>query len=133
MSRLLCRNLVVLYACVSLSGIAYPLAASAELVGTADYLSMEERETRIDRVQSALAQDRVSAQLAALGVDPAVAEQRVASLPDQDLQILDQRLQELPAGAGALELVLVVFLVLLILDLTGLTNIFPGIGPGQVR
>ncbi len=87
----------------------------------------------MERVQLALQQDRLSKQLAALGVDPNMAEQRVASLTDADLIALDERLEELPAGGAVLELILVAFLVMLILDLTGLTNIFPGIGPGKVR
>lgn len=127
------RNFVVLLACVAISGLAMPAAAVAGIIGTDDYLSAQDRQVRIDRVQTALREERISRQLTALGVDPELARERVAALPNADLQALDQRLEELPAGAGALELVLVVFLVLLILDLTGLTNIFPGIGPGKVR
>lgn len=127
------RNFIVLLLCVSLSGLAWSTAAVAGVIGTDDYLSVQERGERIDRVQAALREERISQQLTALGVNPEQASARVAALPNADLVALDERLEELPAGAGALELVLVVFLVLLILDLTGLTNIFPGIGPGQVR
>ncbi len=133
MSRLSLRDVVVLVACLSLFGLGYPVGASAGFIGTGQYLAAHDRQQRVERVQLALQQDRLSKQLAALGVDPNMAEQRVASLTDADLIALDERLEELPAGGAVLELILVAFLVMLILDLTGLTNIFPGIGPGKVR
>ncbi len=131
MIRLLCRNTIVAMVCVMLSGLTYPISASADFIATADYLADEDRQVRVDRVQAALLQERISAQLTGLGVDPAQASQRVAALSDAELVRLDEGFQELPAGAGALEAVLIVFLLLLILDLTGVTNVFPTIGPGK--
>ena len=128
-----CRNLIVFMVCLSLSGVLAPASAVAGVIGADQYLAVEDRQVRIDRVQEALRQERISERLAAMGVDPELAQQRVASLPTADLVALDERLEDLPAGAGVLELIVIVFLVMLILDLTGLTNIFPGIGPGQVR
>ena len=49
-------------------------------------------------------------------------------MPDQELQQLADRLQDLPAGGdSALAVIGVVFLVLLILELVGVTNIFTGL------
>jgi len=131
MIRLFCRNTTVAIVCLMLSGLTYPISASADFIATADYLAAEDRQVRVDRVQAALMQDRISAQLTDLGVEPGQASQRIAALSDAELVELDKRFQELPAGAGALEAVLIVFLVLLILDLTGVTNVFPTIGPGK--
>lgn len=127
------RNTLVAFLCLSLSGILLPTTAGARIIGTTEYLEDKQRQVTIERVNGALTRDSVRAQLTALGVDPEYAKQRVAALTDEDLQMLDKRLQELPAGGGALELVLVVFVVLLILDLTGITDVFPTIGPGNVR
>ncbi|UCG72113.1 MAG: PA2779 family protein [Chromatiales bacterium] len=131
MIRLFCRNTIVAIVCLMLSGLAYPISASANFIATADYLAAEDRQARLERVQAALMQERISARLTELGVDPAQATQRVAALSDSELVQLDEKFQELPAGAGALEVVLLVFLLLLILDLTGVTNVFPTIGPGK--
>jgi hypothetical protein len=88
----------------------------------------------IERINDALMQDRVRKQLTVLGVNPEYAKQRVAALTDADLRTLDARLQDLPAGGtGVLEVVVVVFLIMLILDLMGVTDLFPGIGPGKTR
>lgn len=131
MIRLLCRNSIVAIVCLMLSGLSYPISASADFIATADYLAAEDRQVRVDRIQAALMQDRISAQLTELGVDPNQASQRIAALSDAELMELDDQFQDLPAGAGALEAVLIVFLLLLILDLTGVTNVFPTIGPGK--
>lgn len=128
-----CKKSVVLVACFSLLAIGYPPGAGAAFITTDRYQAAQDRQARVERVQAALLQERISQRLQSLGVNPEQARQRVAALPDADLVKLDERLEDLPAGAGALELVLVVFLVLLILDLAGVTNIFPGIGPGKVR
>jgi hypothetical protein len=72
-----------------------------------------------------LAQQQVSERLVALGVAQADAQQRVASLSDSELQLLDQKIAELPAGAGgALEVLGVLLLVFLVLELVGVTDIF---------
>ena len=127
------RNTLVAFVCLSLSGLFVPMSAAAGVIGTDEYLATKQRQVHIERINQVLMRDSVHAKLTSLGVNPTQAKQRVAALTDTDLMKLDQELQNLPAGGGALELVLVVFLILLILDLTGLTDIFPSIGPGKVR
>jgi hypothetical protein len=80
--------------------------------------------TQIDRAQQALSQQQVRDQLHALGVDPAMAQERIAGMTAEEVALLETRLQELPAGAGALEVIGVLFLVLLILELVGVIDIF---------
>lgn len=99
--------------------------ASGEIISTESAIVLEQREATIDRIVSALSQQRVSEQLTALGVNPLDAQQRVASLSDSELQLLDQKLADLPAGAGgALEVLGIMLLVLLVLELVGVTDIF---------
>jgi len=57
---------------------------------------------------------------------------RVAGLSDEEIQQITGRLDELPAGEGAggaigivVVAILIVFLVLLLTDLLGLTDVFP--------
>jgi len=66
-----------------------------------------------------------------MGVDPVDAETRVARLTDAEIADLNARLDQLPAGAGALEVAVIVFLVLVVTDLIGLTNIFAFIRPAR--
>ena len=99
--------------------------ASGEVISTENAFRLDERSAAIDRVSTILAQQQFSDQLIALGVDPLDAQQRVASLSDSELQLLDQKLADMPAGAsGALEVLGIVLLVLLVLELVGVTDIF---------
>lgn len=98
--------------------------ASAAVIGTQQALVMETRDLQISEIQSLLAQADVRAAMVDLGVDPEQARLRVASLSDQELGQLQNQLDALPAGGSALALIGAVFLVLLILELTGLINIF---------
>lgn len=99
--------------------------AQAALIGTQQMIDARQGSTAArDRVQTFLARAEVRQQFAAMGVTPAQAEQRVAALSDAEVAQLSQRIEQLPAGAGVIELVGVVFIVLLILELVGVINIF---------
>jgi hypothetical protein len=71
-----------------------------------------------------LSQSAVQERLQAHGVDPIAAEARVAQLSDAELAKLADDLENAPAGGDALALVGAVFVVLLILELTGVIDIF---------
>ena len=74
----------------------------------------------------------VQAQLIELGVDPNDAKDRVAGMTDAQVAELNDRLTDLPAGEGVgtvLGILLIIFLVFVITDVIGATNIFPFIHP----
>jgi hypothetical protein len=100
-------------------------AAHAEVIGTPTFSQSLARDAQIDRINGFLAQDSVRSQMIGLGVDPRDAHERVAALTDSELQMLDQQIASAPAGGdGFLAVVGVVFIVLLILELTGVINVF---------
>jgi hypothetical protein len=109
----------------SASGLVAP--AHANIIGTQTVMMESERAATVARVHAALDREAVQSQLVALGVDPADDSARIAALSDAELRQLDGRLAELPAGAGVLEVIGIVFVVLLILELVGVTNIFNAI------
>lgn len=89
-----------------------------------------------DRAQSArellnhfLAREDVRNALIAQGIDPLEAKSRIASLTDQEAQYVADQLEQLPAGGDffvtLLVIVFLVFVILLITDITGYTDIFP--------
>lgn len=100
------------------------LPVRAEMIGTAQILAPSVEAQR-ERVNAFLAREDVQRQFEALGVGPAEAATRVASLTEAELQSLSSRIDSLPAGAGALEVVLVIFLVLILLEVLGAIDIFP--------
>lgn len=110
--------------------ISMPLgSAQAGLVSTEQMLAEPTVAQARDRVEAFVARDDVRAQMVALGVDPREAADRVGSLSDGEVLRIAGQLDELPAGQSAIGAVvgaaLVIFLVLLITDLLGLTNVFP--------
>jgi len=110
---------------VCITGAGVPLPANAGMVSTDAALSAPARE----RIVNFLARPEVHAQLQAYGVNPADAKARVAALSDDEASQLAGKIDSLPAGGDALGTIvwvaLVVFLVLLITDLLGLTKVFP--------
>ena len=123
--KFLMRNALLLTMALNLVTLGWADAAHAQVVGTAAFNQSMTRDAHIDRISSYLAQDSVRGQLIELGVDPNDAQARVAALTDNELQMLNQRLDTLPAGGDSLLAVIgVVFIVLLILELTGVINIF---------
>ena len=123
MKQRLVKTVAVLVAMtMGLAGVVH--TASASVVGTRAVMLQEESAETVARVQAAFDRDDMRAQLEAQGVDPAAAMERVAALTDEELRYLDGRLAELPAGADVVAVVGVVFIVLLILELVGVTDIF---------
>jgi hypothetical protein len=120
------RNSICLILSILLviGGLAAP--AHAAVVGTGDALAMDAREARIADLQSELACEEVQHAMIALGVDPGQARLRVSSLSDTELDQLAGELETLPAGGDILALIGAVFVVLLILELTGVINVFKG-------
>ena len=106
-----------------------PIAqVSAAMIETADVLTLDARADRIAAVQAQLAREDVKLAMTQMGVDPLQAQLRVASLSDEELLLLEQELETLPAGGDSFfALVGVVFIILLILEVVGVTNIFKGV------
>ena len=118
------KQFIVYVLCLAVLNIGSPLVARAELVGTLQAVEATTRAQDLATVNAALARDEVRAQFAALGVDPAQVDARVAALTDAELRQLSTQMADLPAGADALAVLGVVFLVLLILELVGVIDIF---------
>jgi hypothetical protein len=106
---------------------AMPTVSYAGMIGTAEALRAEaspERAANLARVAAAFERDDLRAQLERFGVDPAQAAARAAALDDAELAQLADRMESAPAGGDALAIIGIVFLVLLILDYTGVVKIF---------
>ena len=73
--------------------------------------------TTAERVHALLARDDVRAQMMAFGVNPAEATLRVNALTDDELILLAGRLEELPAGEGAMTSFALVALIITVVIL----------------
>jgi hypothetical protein len=102
--------------------LGMPLPVSADIVTTDQVYASSER----DRVRSFLDRADVRSQMQSLGVDANATRARVDALTDEEAAKLAGHIDQLPAGANdVLGVLLVVFIILLITDILGLTKIFP--------
>ncbi len=101
----------------------------AKMVTTDQVLEHADPGSDQKRVESFILREDVQRQFVLLGINPEEAASRVASLSNGEIQQIAGRLDELPAGEGGVGAVvgaiLIIFLVLLITDLMGLTDVFP--------
>jgi hypothetical protein len=118
------RRSLVYALCIAILNLGSPLVAHAGLVGTLQAVESSSRAQDIAAVSGALAQSQVREQMTAMGVEPAVVEARIARLTDSELRTLADRMEQMPAGGDALAIIGIVFLVLLILEAVGVTDIF---------
>jgi len=103
--------------------------AHAAMVTTAEILKQTQQNHERDRVRMFFDRSEVRRQLEAWGVNSEEAKAWVDSLTDEEIAELSARIDQMPAGAGALGTIVgvafLVFLVLLITDILGFTDIFP--------
>jgi hypothetical protein len=100
----------------------YIPSAHAGMIGTETLLNAEQNRAE---VASFLGREDVRLQLSLLGVDPAQASLRVSNLTDTEVQAMAEQIDTMPAGGDVAGVILIIFLVLLITDLLGLTDVFP--------
>ena len=105
----------------------FPQQALAGIIATPAAIAAQEGHKSVSHLKELLAREDVRGQLMQMGIDPAVAEQRVDALTPAEIAQLQPHLDSLPAGGdggGLLVVVGIVFVVLIILELVGVTNIF---------
>jgi len=71
-----------------------PLTLHADMVGTTQLLTQQERNGQIELVESFMAREEVRNQMESLGVDPLLASERVAGMTDSQLQQLAANIQD---------------------------------------
>lgn len=118
------RNFVVRFVSLSLLSLGLAQASGAAMIGTQQAIQSEAREARITRVETILARQDVARQLVMFGVDPLAVQSRVGNMTDAELLVLEGSLDEHVAGADAVAIVGAVFIVLIILEFVGITDIF---------
>lgn len=109
--------------CVALVSTGFTGSVQAAVIGTQQAMSAEARLAAEASVRDSLARDDVRQAMLRLGADPAQVDGRIASLSDAELMRIQGELDRAPAG-GVLAVVGIVFVVLLILELTGVIDIF---------
>jgi hypothetical protein len=101
----------------------------AALIGTETVLDAAQGQEARENITRILAREDVQRVFRMQGISPEEAKARVNALSDAEVVGLAKRLDQLPAGGDGLGAVVFavvfVFLVLLITDILGYTDVFP--------
>jgi hypothetical protein len=89
---------------------------------------LQHRSARTELLQTINRAD-VKEQLLNMGVKAEDIESRVKLMTHEEIAQLNQQIDELPAGGDLLGVILIVFIVFVITDVIGATDIFPFIKP----
>jgi hypothetical protein len=104
-------------------------AVMAAMVGTETVLDAVRVQNARERVRNLMAREDIRAALVNQGIDPREAAARAEALSDSEAVRLADATASLPAGGSALGIIiaaiLIVFILLLITDILGYTDVFP--------
>jgi len=101
----------------------------ATMIPTVQVLKADQPDSDREKLNAFLERKDVQKELEAWGLDKNMAKSRLAGLTDQEVSRMAQQLDQLPAGGSAVGTIVgaavLVFLVLLITDILGYTDVFP--------
>ncbi len=101
--------------------------AVAGIVGTDSFLTEQTVQQDRENLRALMSRDEVRSMLEMNGLTVAQAQERVNSLTDKEVSQMAKKFDELPAAGDAGVVILVIALVVIILELAGITDIFTGI------
>lgn len=108
----------------ALVSMGFAQVSAAGMIGTQALIEHEARDSQVQKLESLLDRQDVSRQLVAWGADVDLVKARIQNMTDAELAELNGRIDAQVAGGDAIAVIGVVFLVLLILELVGVTDIF---------
>ncbi|WP_027858242.1 DUF6627 family protein [Marinobacterium jannaschii] len=103
--------------------------AVAALVSTPELVQLQSDEADRSRLIERLQSQALASQLEAYGIDPQLAQDRVRFMTSAEVAMLNQKLDQLPAGQGIGGLIVFLFLVFVITDAIGATDVFTFVRP----
>ena len=127
MKSQVCRRMLFRLIVISLLSTGFMQSSGAAVISTQEFIDAESRSDRLTRIEAVLAREEVASQFARFGVTPEQAQARIRNLTNEELVQLEASMGTDVAGGGALGTIGAVFLVLLILELVGVTDIFKAI------
>ena len=121
------RALILRVLSLSIICMGFAQVAPAGVISTGLLVENEVRTASLSRMEILLAREDVSRQLAELGVDQKQIVERLNALTTEELLALEGQIDEQIAGGDLLAVIGIVFVVLLILELVGVTDVFKSI------
>ena len=115
---------------LSLILIAAPVGqANAAIIDNSQVIDQVQQTIEKDDLLQAINRVDVQQQLLSMGVTAADLENRINQMTAEEVAQLNQQIDELPAGGDVVGIIVLIFIVFIITDVIGATDIFPFIHP----
>lgn len=105
--------------------VGFTQTVQAAMIGTEQVHAAASAGQHQEKIAAALSRPEVVAQLEQHGVSMVDAQARVAALSDEEAATLAGRIDSLPAGGDVVGALVLIFVILLVTDILGLTKVFP--------
>ncbi|WP_442909174.1 PA2779 family protein [Halopseudomonas sp.] len=118
------RYLSIVFASLFMLTSLISIQAQAAMVGTGEVI--EQQQLTVDRAElkTMLQDEAVQEKLASMGVSPDQVDQRIDSLTADELAYFNTQLDEAPAGAGVVGVIVLFLVIFIITDMLCATDIF---------
>ncbi|MGE6993921.1 PA2779 family protein [Pseudomonas sp. NPDC047961] len=100
-----------------------PLAQAA-MIGSAEIITEQQQQVDRQQLLTMLENEDVQKKLVSMGVEQDQVEQRINSLTPAELAQFNQQLDQAPAGAGVVGIIVLFLVIFIVTDLLCATNIF---------
>jgi Mg2+ and Co2+ transporter CorA len=119
-----------IFAWIALLGFfgSVTLPVQAAMISTPDVIQSQQSQYDREQLFSMLDRDDVQEKLVSMGVAPELVQERINSMTDFEIAQLNQQINDMPAG-GILGVIVLIFVVFVITDAIGATDIFPFVRP----
>lgn len=98
--------------------------AQAAMIGTPEILSVHQQQVDRQQLLGMLDDQDVQKKLESMGVERQQVEKRINSLTPAELAQFNQQLDNAPAGAGVVGIIVLFLVIFIITDMLCATNIF---------
>ena len=103
--------------------------AQAAIISNSQVMDNLEQASNKEALLQTIHRVDVQEQLVRMGVSTADIEHRIDNMTQEEIAQLNQQLDELPAGGDILGIIVLIFIIFVITDVIGATDIFPFIHP----
>jgi len=103
--------------------------AQAAIISNSQVMDDIEQANNKAALLQTIHQVEVQEQLVRMGVSTADIENRINNMTEEEIAQLNQQIDELPAGGDILGIIVLLFIIFVITDVIGATDIFPFIHP----
>jgi hypothetical protein len=119
--------LLMAFSLLNISGLSVIASAHGDAISTSAIQQQLNVEEKRDQLRTLMAREEVRSALLERGVSENQIDTRIDMLSDTEVLQMHDQIDELPAGEGFLGTVIALLVIFMLLDIGGVTDIFPAI------